>query len=83
MIGAEVKLIDLPTEQARAIKWQRGREKYGPDFVGDPLEELDGELLDAMNYAEEAERRGYVVGLIPARLKVLRALVYKLWSGKV
>jgi len=53
------KLIHLPIEEARAAKWRRGREKYGPVFIGDPLEELDEELLDAMNYAEEAARWGF------------------------
>jgi hypothetical protein len=75
MTEPRVRLIDLPTDEARAIKWQLGREKYGPDFVGDPLEELDAELLDAMNYAEEAARQGYDVGLIPSRLQVLRCEV--------
>jgi hypothetical protein len=64
----EVKLIDLPISEARAIKWQRGREKYGAEFQGDPLEELDAELLDAMNYAEEAQRQGVDMGWIPSRL---------------
>ena len=48
------KLIHLPIEEARKAKWRRGREQYGPVFIGQPLEELDEELLDAMNYAEEA-----------------------------
>ncbi|MGA3026957.1 MAG: hypothetical protein ABSF98_19545 [Bryobacteraceae bacterium] len=43
------KLIHLPIEEARAAKWRRGREQYGPFFIGHPLEELDEELLDAMN----------------------------------
>ena len=53
------KLLHLPIKEARAAKWRRGRERYGPVFIGDPLEELDEELLDAMNYAEEAARRGF------------------------
>jgi hypothetical protein len=53
------KLIHLPIEEARAAKWRRGRERYGPVFRGHPLEELDEELLDAMNYAEEAARWGF------------------------
>jgi len=52
------KLIHFPIEEARAAKWRRGRQQYGPVFIGHPLEELDEELLDAMNYAEEAARRG-------------------------
>jgi hypothetical protein len=76
-----VRLIDLPTDEARAIKWQRGREKYGPDFVGDPLEELDAELLDAINYAEEAARRGVKMGLVTSWLEVLRCEVRRLANG--
>ncbi len=53
------KLIHLPIEAARAAKWRRGREQYGPVFIGHPLEELDEELLDAMNYADEAARQGF------------------------
>ena len=44
------KLIHLPIEEARAERMRRTRAKFGH-----PLEELDKELLDAMNYAEEAE----------------------------
>lgn len=32
------KLIHLPIEEARAVKWQRGWEHYGPVFIGDPLQ---------------------------------------------
>jgi hypothetical protein len=53
------KLIHLPIEQARAAKWRRGRQQYGPVFIGHPLEQLDEELLDAMNHAEEAERLAF------------------------
>jgi hypothetical protein len=41
------RLIHLPIEEARAAKWRRGRESYGPLSIGHPLEELDEELLDA------------------------------------
>ena len=54
-----MKLIDLPIDRARRVKWERGRARYGPVFVGHPLEELDEELLDGMNYAAEAARRGF------------------------
>lgn len=55
------KLIDMPIAEARAAKMAAGRVKYGPEFVGDPLEELDSELIDAMNYCAEAEGRGVVL----------------------
>lgn len=65
------KLIRLPIEEARAAKWRRGREHYGPVFIGHPLEELDEELLDAMNYAEEAERWGFPMAGITDDLRRL------------
>jgi hypothetical protein len=69
------KLIDLPIEEARAAKWRRGRELHGPVFIGHPighpLEELDEELLDAMNYAEEAARRGFPMAGIAEDLRDL------------
>ena len=41
---------------ARA-KWQRGREKYGEGWYGDPpLVELYGEYLDALNYIFQHEQ---------------------------
>ena len=48
------KLIDMPIGAARAEKWRAGREKFGPMFVGHPLEELHDELIDAMNYTTAA-----------------------------
>ncbi len=65
------KLIHLPIEEARAAKWRRGREQYGPVFIGHPREELDEELLDAMNYAEEAARRGFPMAGIAEDLRNL------------
>lgn len=51
-------LLRLGIDAARKIKWKAGQEKYGPVFVGDPLEELYAELADALNYIDEAERQG-------------------------
>lgn len=65
------RLIHLSIEEARAAKWRRGREQYGPVFIGHPLEELDEELLDAMNYAEEAARRGFPMAGIAEDLRSL------------
>jgi hypothetical protein len=65
------KLIHLPIEEARAAKWRRGRQQYGPVFIGHPLEELDEELLDAMNYTEEAARRGFPMAGTVADLRRL------------
>ncbi len=54
------RLAELSIDEARREKWRVGREKYGRQFVGDPLEELDSELIDAMNYVDEAERQGLI-----------------------
>jgi hypothetical protein len=64
-------LICLPIEAARVTKWRRGREQYGPVFIGHPLEELDEELLDALNYAEEAARQGFPMAEIREDLRPL------------
>lgn len=45
----------------RHQKWKKGRAKYGPDFVGDPIQELFEECLDASNYAEEIARQGLLL----------------------
>jgi hypothetical protein len=75
------KLIHLPIEEARAAKWRRGREQYGPVFIGHPLEELDEELLDAMNYAEEAARRGFPITGIPEDLRRLCKRIRAIYSA--
>ena len=64
-------LINLPLDEARKIKWQWGRAKYGAEFVGHPLEQLDSELLDALNYVEEAERQGYSLHNVDSYLRIL------------
>ena len=53
-------------------KWEEGRKKYGPTFVGHPLEEFDAEMLDAMNYLDEAAEQGYSA----EKLEVVRGLIY-------
>ncbi len=63
--------VCLPTPEALIEKWKRGRDKYGPVFIGHPLEELDEELLDALNYVTEAERQGWK---LPGFLDTLRLL---------
>ena len=75
------KLIHLPIEAARAAKWRRGRKRYGPVFIGNPLEELDEELLDAMNYAEEAARRGFHMAGIPEDLRRLAERIRAIYGA--
>jgi hypothetical protein len=41
-------------------KWRQGREKFGPEFIGDPAEEAVGECADLINYLREWDRRGKV-----------------------
>ena len=54
----DLSLVGLTIDDAKRIKWDRGQERYGSVFVGDPLGELYDELIDGMNYADEALRQG-------------------------
>ena len=73
-------LMDLSIDEARHEKWRLGREKYGPVFVGDPLEQLDAELIDALNYADEAERRGIPIAEVAEDLRQLCERVRALYA---
>ena len=59
----ETSWIELPVVRACIEKWNRGREKHGPVFVGDPLAELYAELIDAVNYENEARLENPTVQL--------------------
>ena len=48
------RLIDKSIGTAMAIKWAAGQQKYGPEFVGHPLEQADGEMIDTLNYIRVA-----------------------------
>ncbi len=80
-----VRLIAIPIAEARTIKWARGRQKDGAEFIGDPLEELFDELLDALNYVEEAHGQGLMnsetCSFFSERLNVL-AEATKLLAGE-
>ena len=68
--------LSLPIEEACRLKFEQGRSEYrNPDepFVGDPLAELHDECLDALCYANEAERQGVDVDLL--REDLLNVLV--------
>lgn len=71
-------MTQLSIEEAKKEKWRLGQIKYGPIFVGHPLEQLDDELIDAMNYCEEAERQGYNIDFIYSMLYQLCLQVRKL-----
>jgi hypothetical protein len=75
------KLIHLPIEEARAEKWRHGREQYGPVFIGHPLEDLDEDLLDAMNYADEAARRGFPMAGIVEDLRLFSERVRAIYGA--
>jgi hypothetical protein len=75
-----LNLIDLPTAEARRLKWEVGRAKYGREFVGHPILELNYELLDGMNYCEEGRRQGYRgVGIVRVALWCMRWWVQRIW----
>ena len=58
LLGAE-SLLDLPITRACAEKWHRGRLKFRGAFQGNPLEELFSELVDGVNYADQALLEGF------------------------
>ena len=64
---------NLTVDEAMWAKWQAGRQKYGEEFVGDPIQELYAEYIDALNYFNEIERRGLLTAdLVYARLSTRR-----------
>ena len=65
------RLIDMSVEDARQAKWEAGVLEHGPVFRHEPIEEFDLEMLDALNYCDEAQRQGYP----ESRLEVLRCLI--------
>lgn len=62
------ELLALPVEVARKRKFDKGRAEHGPIFKLDPLVEMDQELLDSLNYCDEAERRGHCIGEIREKI---------------
>lgn len=69
----EPDLVDLSTDEAMTLRWQRGRAARGlgplDPFEGDPLRELYEELIDALCYVREAARQGYVLRPIERSLR--------------
>jgi hypothetical protein len=74
-------MTGLDIDAAKEEKWRRGRIKYGPVFVGHPLEQLDDELIDALNYADEAAKRGYDMGGVSVGLRAICKRVRELLSA--
>lgn len=59
-LRAGVPLWQLPLDEAKRTRWEQGMSSLRrPDepFVGDPLVELHEELIDALNYYDEAVRQ--------------------------
>ena len=55
-------LIELPLNEARERKYERGKIQHRmgkAGFVGDPLQELFEECLDAVTYIDELSERGF------------------------
>ena len=71
-------MIDLPIVRACIVKWNSGREKHGGEFQGRPLEELFGELIDAINYCDQAAMEGDDVDDIRADLMELAEQVQEI-----
>ena len=74
-----VDLVALPIPAALRAKWDAGRARHGAAWVGaHPLVELHAELLDAVNYADEAARRGVDTRALRAGLLTLLGEVREL-----
>jgi len=75
----EPDLLDLTTDEAMVLRWQRGREARGlgpfDPFEGEPLRELYEELVDSLCYAREAGRRGLRMRVVERELRALAATV--------
>jgi len=66
------RLITLRLEEARRAKWEAGRLVHGNGpFVGHPVLELYGELVDGLNYTVAGREQGYRMADIEDRLVVL------------
>jgi len=75
------RLIDLTIGEAARLKWEAGQRKHGTEFVGDPVEELFAELIDGLNYCDEARRQGVDLGEVPQALRHLADVVQQVWKS--
>ncbi len=65
-------LIEMPIRKAMRLKWDAGRLVYGgAGFIGDPVEELYAELIDALNYCDEAQRQGHDLVSVRRQLQAM------------
>jgi hypothetical protein len=75
------KLIEMPVIRGCIEKWNAGRAAHGPEFQGNPLDELYGEVLDALNYCEQAELEGIDMGGIWDDLLSIARQVQEIWGN--
>lgn len=78
------KFIDITFDEARQQKFALGRAEHGPVFLRNPIREIDMELIDAMNYADEAIRQGFdarAVAEIQSKLQEVDRLVRALYHS--
>ena len=68
-------MIELSFDVAVLMKWHQGQQKYGPEFIGDPLIHLYDELVDAYNYTSVSEELGI---LTPEKAEWLREQIKEL-----
>jgi hypothetical protein len=76
-------LLELPVIRACLRKWNLGRAAHGPVFEGDPLEELYGELADALNYADQLEMEGEDVDEIRRHLCACAEQTRAIWKRRM
>ena len=69
---ANPNYIEMSTAEACRVKWEAGQKIYGKEFVGHPLVQLDEELIDALNYIDEAERWGIAMGDCASTIRAIR-----------
>lgn len=74
------KYIEMDLPVACKLKWQKGQEVYGKEFVGHPLEQFAEEIIDATNYVEEAKRWGYSMDVMDDTLKYLFEEVKRIYK---
>lgn len=78
-----MKLIEMPIEEACRAKWDAGQKVYGKVFVGHPLEQLDAEFVDALNYIEEGTRWGFDFGDMKERITEMREYNRKMYQKSI
>lgn len=76
-----VDLFRLPIDEARKVRWERGRDarrgEHEP-FVGNPLYEAYEEMLDTLNYFDEAERQSQGAAYVAEWRCVVRAMAERM-----